>query len=118
MRGALFHTQAFLKVNAKARVLRPDGSPIPGLYAGGGTKMGISGKGHEGYSSGNGLLAVTVLGKIAGAAAAAEPSGRGASEYRTRCPDPGPGALRKQGVYTDLEGENRRKYVVGTSGFY
>jgi hypothetical protein len=116
VRGALFHTQGVLKVNAKARVLRPGGSPIPGLYAGSGTKMGISGKGYEGYSSGNGLLAVTVLGKIAGAAA--EPSGRGASEYRTRCPDPGPGALRKQGVYTDLEGENRRKCVVGTSGFY
>ncbi len=31
-----------------------------------------AGVGHEGYSSGNGLLAATVLGKIAGDAASAE----------------------------------------------
>jgi fumarate reductase flavoprotein subunit len=81
VRGALFHTQGGLKVDAKARVLRSDGSSIPGLYAGGGTAVGISGKGYKGYSSGNGLLAATVLGKIAGeAAAAAEPMGRGAPD--------------------------------------
>jgi fumarate reductase flavoprotein subunit len=44
---------------------------IPGLYAGGGTAVGISGRGHEGYSSGNGLLA-TVLGKNTGDAASTE----------------------------------------------
>ena len=75
VRGALFHTQGGLRVNGLARVLREEGSPIPGLYAGGGTAVGISGRGHEGYSSGNGLLAATVLGKIAGEAASAELTG-------------------------------------------
>ncbi len=70
--GALFHTQGGLKVDTRARVLQADGSPIPGLYAGGGTAVGVSGKGYKGYSSGNGLLAATVLGKIAGEAAAEE----------------------------------------------
>jgi fumarate reductase flavoprotein subunit len=72
VRGALFHTQGGLKVDTHARVLRPDGSRISGLYAGGGTAVGVSGKGYKGYSSGNGLLAATVLGKIAGEAAAEE----------------------------------------------
>jgi fumarate reductase flavoprotein subunit len=70
--GALFHTQGGLKVDSRARVLRPDGSPIPGLYAGGGTAVGVSGKGYEGYSSGNGLLAATVLGRVAGGAVVEE----------------------------------------------
>jgi fumarate reductase flavoprotein subunit len=72
VRGALFHTQGGLKVDSRARVLRSDGSPIPGLYAGGGTAVGISGTGYKGYSSGNGLLAATVLGKVSGEAAAEE----------------------------------------------
>ena len=72
VRGALFHTQGGLKVDACARVLRSDGSYIPGLYAGGGTAVGVSGKGYKGYSSGNGLLAATVLGKISGESAAEE----------------------------------------------
>jgi fumarate reductase flavoprotein subunit len=72
VRGALFHTQGGLKVDARARVLRPDGSYIPGLYAGGGTAVGISGKDYKGYSSGNGLLAATVLGKISGESATEE----------------------------------------------
>jgi succinate dehydrogenase/fumarate reductase flavoprotein subunit len=67
--GALFHTQGGLKVDAHARVLRPDSSPIPGLYAGGGTAVGISGGGAEGYLAGNGLLAALGLGRIAGEAA-------------------------------------------------
>jgi flavocytochrome c len=70
--GALFHTQGGLKIDALARVLRPDGRIIPGLYAGGGTAVGISGGGVEGYSTGNGLLAASALGKIAGEAAADE----------------------------------------------
>jgi fumarate reductase flavoprotein subunit len=57
-------------VDEKARVLRSDGSVIPGLYADGGTAVGVSGSGHAGYSSGNSLLAATVLGKIAGEEAA------------------------------------------------
>ena len=68
--GALFHTQGGLKVNKKAQVLKPDGSPIPNLYAGGGVAVGVSGSGVKGYSSANGLLAATVLGKIAGEEAA------------------------------------------------
>lgn len=67
--GALFHTQGGLKVDTSARVLRPDSGPIPGLYAGGGTAVGISGSGAEGYLAGNGLLAALGLGKIAGEAA-------------------------------------------------
>jgi len=68
--GALFHTQGGLKVNKKAQVLRPDGSPIPNLYAGGGVAVGVSGSGVKGYSSANGLLAATAFGKIAGEEAA------------------------------------------------
>jgi flavocytochrome c len=70
--GALFHTQGGLKVDTRARVLRPDGTHIPGLYAGGGTAVGVSGSGYGGYSSGNGLLAAAVLGKVAGEAASGE----------------------------------------------
>jgi fumarate reductase flavoprotein subunit len=65
--GALFHTQGGLKVDRLARVIRTDGTPIPNLYAGGGTAAGFSGKaGPYGYLSANGLLAALVLGKIAG----------------------------------------------------
>ncbi len=65
--GALFHTQGGLKIDQQARVLRPDGSCIPHLYAGGGTAVGLSGKaGPAGYLSANGLLAALTLGKIAG----------------------------------------------------
>jgi fumarate reductase flavoprotein subunit len=53
---ALFHTQGGLVVDAHARVLRPDSSPIPGLYASGGAAAGISGHGASGYLAGNGLL--------------------------------------------------------------
>jgi len=72
VRGALFHTQGGLRVDARARVLKADGRHIPDLYAGGGTAVGVSGSGYKGYSSGNGLLAATVLGKIAGEAASGE----------------------------------------------
>jgi fumarate reductase flavoprotein subunit len=69
--GALAHTQGGLKVDVHARVLRPDGSMIPNLYAGGGTAAGISGDGPDGYLSGNGLLSALGLGLIAGEHAAA-----------------------------------------------
>jgi fumarate reductase flavoprotein subunit len=75
VRGALFHTQGGLKVDTCVRVLRPDGSTVPGLYAGGGTAVGVSGKSYKGYSSGNGLLTATVLGMISGEAAAEELTG-------------------------------------------
>uniref|UniRef100_A0A7C4AQZ5 FAD-dependent oxidoreductase n=1 Tax=Desulfomonile tiedjei TaxID=2358 RepID=A0A7C4AQZ5_9BACT len=64
--GALFHTQGGLKINERAEVVRMDGSTIPNLYAGGGTAVGLSGRGAAGYLSCNGLLAALVLGKIAG----------------------------------------------------
>jgi fumarate reductase flavoprotein subunit len=68
---ALFHTQGGLQVDDEARVLRADGSVIPGLYAGGGAAAGISGnRGGQGYMSGNGLLGALGLGYIAGRAAA------------------------------------------------
>jgi fumarate reductase flavoprotein subunit len=53
---ALFHTQGGLVVDGAARVLRPDGTSIPGLYASGGAAEGISGHGAAGYLAGNGLL--------------------------------------------------------------
>ena len=53
---ALFHTQGGLVVDGEARVLRPDGTVIPGLYASGGAAEGISGHGAAGYLAGNGLL--------------------------------------------------------------
>lgn len=69
----LFHTQGGLRVDANARVLKPDGSPIPGLFAGGGAAAGISGKqGALGYASGNGLLTAIALGRLAGMTAAEE----------------------------------------------
>lgn len=68
--GALFHTQGGLKINKRAEVVRKDGSVIPNLYAGGGVAVGLSGSGVKGYLSANGLLAATVLGKIAGEEAA------------------------------------------------
>ncbi len=69
----LFHTQGGLKVDGEARVLRPDGTPIAGLFAGGGAAAGISGKaGALGYASGNGLLTAIALGRLAGLTAARE----------------------------------------------
>ena len=67
MTVALFHTQGGLRVSPDGQVLRPDGSIVPNLYAGGGVATGISGKGLEGYLPGNGLLASLGLGMRAGA---------------------------------------------------
>ncbi|PWC28215.1 FAD-dependent oxidoreductase [Teichococcus aestuarii] len=68
--GALFHTQGGLVVDEAARVLRPDGTPFPNLYAAGGAACGVSGSRAEGYLSGNGLLTAVALGHAAGEAAA------------------------------------------------
>lgn len=68
--GTLFHTQGGLVVDQHARVLRPDGSALPNLFAGGGAACGLSGPSRWGYLSGNGLLTATVLGRIAGTVAA------------------------------------------------
>ena len=68
--GALFHTQGGLVVDSDARVLARDGAPFPNLFAAGGAARGISGPGADGYLAGNGLLAATTLGKLAGRSAA------------------------------------------------
>ncbi len=62
---ALFHTQGGLRVDGRARVLRPDGSAIAGLYASGGAAMSISGHGAGGYLAGNGLLPALGLAMVA-----------------------------------------------------
>src|SRR5690606_1763305 len=64
--GALFHTQGGLVVDGDGRVLRPDGTALPNLYAGGGAAVGLSGPTVDGYLSGNGLLTAVVLGRLAG----------------------------------------------------
>lgn len=72
----LFHTQGGLRVDRDGRVLRPDGSAIANLFAGGGAAAGISGRtGALGYASGNGLLSAIGLGRLAGLAAAREING-------------------------------------------
>jgi len=75
--GALFHTQGGLVVDAKARVLRPDGRPFPNLFAGGGAARGLSGPASWGYLSGVGLMMATTLGRLAGKSAASSVRGRG-----------------------------------------
>jgi len=65
--GALFHTQGGLEVDPDtAQVRKPQGDCFPNLFAAGGAACGVSGTGDSGYLSGNGLLAATVLGYIAG----------------------------------------------------
>ena len=69
----LFHTQGGLKIDRDARVLKPDGTVVPSLFAGGGAAAGISGRaGALGYASGNGLLSAIGLGRLAGLAAGRE----------------------------------------------
>lgn len=68
--GALFHTQGGLVVDERARVLDPEGTPLPNLLAGGGAACGVSGAHVWGYLSGNGLLAAVTLGRLAGDSAA------------------------------------------------
>lgn len=70
VRGALFHTQGGLCVDASGRVLRGDGSALPNLFAAGGAARGLSGPSSWGYLGGNGLLTAVVLGRFAGAGAA------------------------------------------------
>ena len=70
--GALAHTQGGLRVDAKARVLRPDGTAIAGLLAAGGAAAGISGHGAAGYLPGNGLGQAFALGLIAAETIAAD----------------------------------------------
>lgn len=67
--GGLAHTQGGARVDAGAKVLRPDGSAIPGLLAAGGAACGVSGHGAAGYVPGNGLAQSFALGLAAGATA-------------------------------------------------
>lgn len=69
VQAAIEVTQGGLAVDTDARVLRTDGSIIEGLYAAGGSAMGISGHGNTGYLPGNGLTAALGLGRIAGRSA-------------------------------------------------
>ncbi len=68
--GALFHTQGGLVVDADARVILRNGRAAPNLFAAGGAAAGVSGSSAGGYLSGNGLLTASVLGRLAGRAAA------------------------------------------------
>jgi fumarate reductase flavoprotein subunit len=63
--GALFHTQGGLDIDAQARVLRKNGTPLPNLLAAGGAARGVSGQAVWGYLSGNGLLSAIAGGHIA-----------------------------------------------------
>lgn len=77
VQACLFHTQGGLMVDLQGHVVRPDGSPIANLFAGGGAATCISGKaGGSGYVSGNGLLSASVLGYVAAETALAELSAR------------------------------------------
>lgn len=67
--GGLFHTQGGLVIDADARVLRPDRSRLPNLFAGGGAARGISGASST-YLAGNGLVTAVVFGRLAGLGAA------------------------------------------------
>jgi fumarate reductase flavoprotein subunit len=71
VRGALYHTQGGLQVDATARVLREAGSVLPNLFAGGGAARGVSGPSCWGYLPAMGLCAAMTLGWLAGRAAAA-----------------------------------------------
>ena len=68
--SALVQTLGGLRVDSMARVVLEDGTPISGLYAGGGTASGLAGDEPEGYLAGTGLLAAFGLGWIAGRHAA------------------------------------------------
>ena len=70
--GALFHTQGGVAVDATGRVKRMNGAGFPNLFAAGGAAAGVSGSTAAGYLSGNGLLTATVLGYLAGKAAAGQ----------------------------------------------
>jgi fumarate reductase flavoprotein subunit len=71
VRGAIYHTQGGLRTDARARVLRPDGSPLTNLFAAGGSARSVSGPSFWGYLPAMGLCSAVTLGMIAGDAAAA-----------------------------------------------
>ena len=64
--SALVQTLGGLRVDARARVIGQDETPIAGLYAGGGSASGLAGEWPQGYLAGTGLLSAFGLGWIAG----------------------------------------------------
>ncbi len=68
--GALFHTQGGLGDRCDRPRQAQRWKPFPNLFAAGGAAAGVSGATAAGYLSGNGLLTATVLGRLAGGAAA------------------------------------------------
>jgi fumarate reductase flavoprotein subunit len=70
VRGALFHTQGGLQIDAAGRVLRADGTGLPNLFAGGGAARGVSGPSYWGYLPAMGLCAAVTFGRLAGQSAA------------------------------------------------
>lgn len=64
---AIHHTMGGLRVNTDTQVLRPDGTPIPGLYAAGEVTGGLHGANRLG---GNGVADIVVNGRLAGLRAA------------------------------------------------
>jgi fumarate reductase flavoprotein subunit len=72
--GMLSVTATGPRTDSSARVLRPSGAPVPGLYAAGEVIGGVVGKSYLG--SGNSLANCVVFGRIAGFAAAARATGK------------------------------------------
>lgn len=69
--SGLVHTQGGMTIDTAARVVRPGGDPIPGLFAAGGAAAGISGDGPDTYLPGNGLAHAFVTGLVAAETVAA-----------------------------------------------
>lgn len=68
--GAIYHTQGGLQIDGTARVVRPDGTPLPNLLAGGGAARSVSGPSSWGYLPAMGLSTAVTLGRLAGQTAA------------------------------------------------
>jgi fumarate reductase flavoprotein subunit len=68
--GAIYHTQGGLQIDSGARVLHPDGTPLPNLLAGGGAARSVSGPSSWGYLPAMGLCTAVTLGRLAGESAA------------------------------------------------
>ena len=68
--GALFHTQGGLCIDHNAAVVRPDKTPLPNLFAGGGAARSVSGPSCQAYLPGMGLCTAVTLGRLAGKSAA------------------------------------------------
>lgn len=68
--GAIYHTQGGLQIDGNAQVLRPDGSALPNLFAGGGAARSVSGPAHWGYLPAMGLSTAVTFGRLAGEGAA------------------------------------------------